>query len=192
MRGSDSLLQASPSKAMLEGMKNTILKILLISALVSTYAVSAELYRGVDSEGNVIYSDTPFEDAEKYSPPPISVMDAPKAASKKKVVEEEKPAEFKYTKFDIESPENEQTIRNDPDVKVSVNLVPELNFEAGHSIWLFIDGQPVVKNGQDTSFYIGRVDRGAHKLQAQVRDTSGKIIVRSRTNVIYIHNTSGI
>lgn len=173
-------------------MKNTILKILLISVLVAASAVSAKMYKGVDSDGNVIYSDTPFDDAEKFTPPPLSVMDAPKAAVENKAAEEEQPAEFKYTKFDIVSPVDEQTIRNDPDVKVSVNLVPGLNTEAGHSIWLFVDGQPVVKNGQDTSFYIGRVDRGAHKLQAQVRDTSGKIIVRSRTNVIYIHNTSGV
>lgn len=173
-------------------MKNTILKILLISVLVAASAVSAKLYKGIDSEGKVIYSDTPFDDAEKFTPPPISVMDAPKAAAEKKAAEEEQPADFKYMKFDIVSPEDEQTIRNDPNVKVSVNLVPGLNADAGHSIWVFVDGEPVVKDGQDTSYYIGRVERGAHKLQAQVRDTSGKIIVRSRTNVIYIHNTSGI
>ena len=178
---------------MLESMKNTILKIFLVFVIssVSAYAVSAGLYRGVDSEGNVLYSDTPFEDAEKYTPPPISVMDAPKLATEKKVVEDEQPAEFKYMGFDIESPVNEQTIRNDPDVKVSVKLVPALNTEAGHSIWLLLDGNPVMKNSLDTSFYIGRIERGAHKLQAQVRGTEGKAIVQTRTIVVYVHNTSG-
>ena len=178
---------------MLEDMKNTILKILLILVLgsVSTHAVNAGLYRGVDSEGKVIYSDTPFEDSEKFTPPPISVMDAPKLATEKKVVEDEQPAEFKYTDFDIELPVNEQTIRNDPDVKVSVKLVPALNTEAGHSIWLLLDGNPVMKNSRDTSFYIGRIERGAHKLQAQVRDAEGKAVVQTRTIVVYIHNTSG-
>lgn len=181
---------------MLEDMKNTTLKILLIIVLgsvsVSAYAVNAGLYRGVDSEGNILYSDTPFKDSEKFTPPPISVMDAPKPVTEKKVVEDEQPAEFKYMGFDIESPVNEQTIRNDPDVKVSVKLVPALNTEAGHSIWLLLDGNPVMKNSPDTSFYIGRIERGAHKLQAQVRDTEGKAIVQTRTIVVYVHNTSGI
>jgi len=178
---------------MLVDMKNTTLKILLIVVLgsVSALAVSAGLYRGVDSEGNILYSDTPFEDAEKYTPPPISVMDAPKPVTEKKV-EDEQPAEFKYMGFDIESPVNEQTIRNDPDVKVSLKLVPALNTEAGHSIWLLLDGNPVMKNSLDTSFYIGRIERGAHKLQAQVRDAEAKVIVRTRTIVVYIHNSSGI
>ena len=172
-------------------MKNTILNIVAISLLVYVSAISAGLYRGVDSEGKVVYSDMPFEDAEKYTPPPISVMDAPKAAAKQADVKEEAPADFKYTKFDIESPGNEQTIRNDPDVKISLDLVPGLNTEAGHSIWLLMDGNVLVKNSAEASFYIGRIERGAHKLQAQVRDASGKVVARTRTNVVYIHNTAG-
>ncbi len=176
---------------MLVVMKNTISKILPIFLLVYVSAINAGLYRGVDSEGKVVYSDTPFEDAEKYTPPPISVMDAPKAAAKETDVKEEVPADFKYTKFDIESPGNEQTIRNDPDVKISLNLVPGLNTEEGHSIWLLMDGNVLVKNSAEASFYVGRIERGAHKLQAQVRDASGKIVARTRTNIVYIHNTSG-
>ena len=189
---SDYLLQAGRSKAMLVDMKNTILKILLIYILGSAYAANAGLYRGVDSEGNILYSDTPFKDAEKYTPPPISVMDAPKPVTEKEVVKDEPTAEFKYTGFDIESPIDEQTIRNDPDVKVSVKLVPTLNAEAGHGIWLLLDGNPVMKNSLNTSFYIGRIERGAHTLQAQVRDAEGKAIVQTRIIIVYIHNSSGI
>lgn len=176
---------------MLVVMKNTILNIVAISLLIYVSAINAGLYRGVDSEGKVVYSDMPFEDAEKYTPPPISVMDAPKAAAKQADVKEEAPADFKYTKFDIESPGNEQTIRNDPDVKISLDLVPGLNTEEGHSIWLLMDGNVLVKNSAEASFYIGRIERGAHKLQAQVRDASGKVVARTRTNVVYIHNTAG-
>lgn len=176
---------------MLVVMKNTILKIWPIFFLVYASATCAELYRGVDSRGNVVYSDTPFEEAEKYTPPPISVMDAPKSAAEKEVVKEELAADFKYTEFDIEAPENEQTIRNDPDVKVSLNLAPGLNTEAGHSIWLLMDGNVLVKDSAESSFYVGRIERGAHQLQAQVRDASGNIVARTRTSIVYVHNTSG-
>ena len=171
-------------------MKNTISNGLLILALIGSCSVNAALYKGVDSEGNVVYSDTPFEDAEKFAPPPISVMETPESKAEKKAAEEKKPAEFKYISFDIISPTNNQTIRNDPDVKVSLKLKPGLNTEEEHNIWMLVDGKAVIKNTQSQSLQIGRLNRGAHKLQAQIRNKEGKIMVRTRTTVIYIHQTS--
>ncbi|MBT8133007.1 MAG: hypothetical protein KJO03_00775, partial [Gammaproteobacteria bacterium] len=137
-----------------------------------------------------VYSDKPFEAAEKFTPPPLSVMDKPKLATENEADVEEKPAEFKYMSFDIVSPTNNQTIRNEPDVTVTLNLKPGLNSEAGHSIWMLVDGKPVIKKSQGTTLNLGRLDRGAHKLQAQIRDQEGKIVVRTRESVVFIHQTS--
>ena len=175
---------------MLITMKNTIKNNLLILVLISSCSSYAELYKGIDSEGNVVYSDTPFEDAEKYTLPPISVIDTQKAKAEKKDAEEKKPAEFKYTDFDIASPANKQTIRNQPDVVVSLKLKPGLNTEEGHSIWLLLNGEAVVKNTQSLSLQLGRLSRGAYNLQAQVRNKEGKTILRTRTSVIFVHHTS--
>lgn len=170
-------------------MKNMIKNSLLILALITSSSYAA-LYKGLDSEGNVVYSDAPFEDAEKYTPPPISVMDTPKSKADNKFAEEKKPAEFKYTDFDIASPANKQTIRNEPDVTVTLKLKPGLNTAEDHNIWMLVDGKAVIKNTQSQTLQIGRLNRGAHKLQAQVRNKEGKIMVRTRTTVIYIHQTS--
>ncbi|VAW51415.1 hypothetical protein MNBD_GAMMA06-673 [hydrothermal vent metagenome] len=168
-------------------MKNTLLINILLLALVSVNIANAALYKGLDSEGNVIYSDKSFDDAEKFTPPPISVMDAPKTNAEKKMAEE-KPKEFKYMAFDIVSPEANATIRNS-DVSVSLSLKPRLDTEKNHSIWMLVDGKAVVENTQSFSLQLGRLNRGAHKLQAQVRDGKGKIIVRTRTTVIFVHQT---
>ena len=48
------LLQLIHSKAMLDHMKNTLLKNLLLSAALLSLNVSAGLYKGLDEEGNVI------------------------------------------------------------------------------------------------------------------------------------------
>ena len=171
-------------------MKNTLLNSLLILALVSSCSATAALYKGLDSEGNVVYSDTPFEDAENFTPPPISVMDTPKVKADEKAAEDEKPAEFKYMSFDIISPANKQTIRDDPDVTVLLKLKPGLNTQEKHSIWMLVDGKPVVKKTQSLTVPLGRLDRGAHKLQAQIRNNEGAIIVRTRTTVVFIQKTS--
>ncbi len=174
---------------MIKLMKNTIARSLLIPALLFTFTVNAGLYKGLDDEGNVVYSDQPFDDAQAFTPPSLTIFDAPKAEAKKEAIEEEKTAEFKYTDFDIVSPKDNQTIWNDPDLGVSVQLKPALNTAEGHTIWLLMNGKPLVKNSQSLTLQIGRTDRGAHQLQAQVRNKDGKIIVRTRTIIVHIKNT---
>ena len=169
-------------------MKNTLLKSLLIT-LIFSFTVHAGLYKGLDEEGNVAYSDTPFENAEKITPPPISVVDAPKVKPRQEVVEEEKQAETKYTKFSITAPKNDQTIWNEPALTVSLQLSPALASAEGHNIWLMMDGKALVKRSQSLSLQIGRADRGSHTLQAQVRNKKGKIIKRTKSIMVHIKNT---
>ncbi len=170
-------------------MKKIFLKSLLIPALLYAFTVSAGLYKGLDEEGNVIYSDKPFENSQQFTPPTITIVDAPKLPPKKEEVVEEETAETKYTKFSITTPKNNQTIWNEPALTVSLQLNPALATAEGHTIWLMMDGKPLVKKSQSLSLQIGRADRGEHKLQAQVRNEKGKIIKRTKSITVHIKNT---
>ena len=175
-------------------MKTTGLNILLLLAIAFSGTVLAELYRGLDEKGNVIYSDTPFESAEKYTPPPISVVETPKV--EKTGEEDVQPGpeqeseEFRYLHFDITEPAYNQTLANPVYVAVSIRLKPALNTEEKHSIWLLLDGSPVIRNSRQTRFRLDEVVRGAHQLQAQVRDSSGKIVLRTRPVVFFVQRSS--
>ena len=167
-----------------------MLNSVLLATLLVSFSASAVLYRGVDAEGNVVYSDTPFEDAEKFTPPPISVVDSSKkkdAVADGPAENKKEPAEFKYLDFDIVSPTNKQTIRNQQDINVSLKLNPGLNTDKQHTIWLIMDSKPVVKQSLSTSLWVEQVNRGAHQLQAEVRDAEGKIVVRTRPVVFFLH-----
>jgi hypothetical protein len=170
-------------------MKNILSTCLMVFLWFYAATASSTLYKGLDADGNVTYSDTPFEDAERFVAPPISVVDAPEVGAEKKP-EGDEPAEFKYTKFDIVSPVNKATIRNDPDINVSLSIKPGLNTEKEHSIWLLLDGKPVVDASQSLSLQLGRLDRGAHKLQAEIRDLTGKVVVKTSISIIFVHQTS--
>ena len=159
---------------------------LLIFTLAHIGVAGATMYKGVDAEGNVIYSDKPFEEAERYTPPPISVMDADKAGSDE-AVEEKLPADFEYLTFDIVQPTFEQTIRNETSINVVLRLKPGLNTEQDHRIWLLMDGKVVVEGSSSLSLLVEDVARGAHKLQAQVRNPEGEVVVRTRTTIVYLH-----
>ena len=174
---------------MLVDMKNTLLKSLLIPALTFSITADAGLYKGLDDEGNVLYSDKPFDQAQKITPPALTIMDAPKVAPKAEASEEEAATETVYTSFSILSPKNVETIWNQPDLNVTLQLKPKLDTTNGHSIWLLLDGKPHVKNSQSLSIPVGRIDRGTHSLQAQVRNKAGKLIKRTGGITVFIKNS---
>jgi len=180
---------------MLTAMKILILKNLVLLALIAACNANAGLYKGLDEEGNVVYSDKPFADSQKFTPPAITIVDAPKVIVKEELAEEDliekdKQAETKYTTFSISSPTNDQTIWNEPDLAVSLQLSPALNTAEGHTIWLLMDGKPLVEKSSSLLLQVGRSDRGEHSLQAQVRNKKGKVIKRSKTITVHIKHST--
>ena len=174
---------------MLVSMKYISLISLFCIALPFGFTAQAGLYKGLDDEGNVVYSDKPFTDSQVFTPPPLSVVDAPKVPPKEAIVEEEKTAETTYTAFSISAPTSQQVIWNEPDLTVTMQLKPALSTAEGHNVWLLMDGKPLVKNSQSLSLQIGRADRGEHQIQGQVRNKKGKIIKRTQSVTIHIKNT---
>lgn len=169
--------------------KSMLMACLFAPALLCLSIAHAGLYKGQNAEGNTVYSDIPFHNAKEITPPNITVMDAPKVAAKPKVVEEETTAETKYTKFSILTPKNNETIWNEAQLIVSLQLKPPLDIASGHNIWLIMDGKPRVKHKRSLQLQIGRTDRGSHAIKAQVRNKKGKIIRSTPSITLHIKNT---
>ena len=130
------------------------------------------MYKWVDAEGNISYSDQPpFKDADKLDPPPINTtpaVSAPKTAAKE--VEEE--TDTKYSFFKITSPENDATIRNNEgNFSISLGINPELDTANGHYLTILLDGKPVHKKTTSTNASFSNVDRGTHKITATVKNS---------------------
>jgi len=195
-------------------MKYTSLKSFLLILLASISTASAGVYKGVSSDGEVVYSDVPFRASAEFNAPPIAVLEMPDVILDKVLSEEtakaekneadniaatkaeagkaeiKRQAEYLYTKFFIESPKDKASIWNNPELAVSLHLTPSLNNVKKHKIWLLLDGEPLVKNSVSVSIPTGRLERGEHKLQAQVRDGKGKLVTKTKTIVVYIHYSS--
>jgi len=167
-------------------MQHIISKGLLLAILAITFSASATLYKGLDDEGNVTYSDKPFTNSKQFTPPSLTIMDAPKVQPKKE--NDKKPEEkaFKYTRLSITTPKNNEVFWNRPQLMVAMKVTPALNVAAGHTIWLLLDGKPLVKKSRSLLLPINHADRGEHQLQAQIRDKKGKIIKRSKSVTVHI------
>ncbi len=169
-------------------MKNNLSIKFLFIALICTASAHAGLYKGLDADGNTAYSDKPFTNAEEITPPSITIVDAVKAP-KEVIIEEPETEEFKYIQFSISSPTDQQTIRNEPALTVLLNLKPALNTAEGHTIWLFMDGKPIIKNSKSLALNIGRAERGEHQFQAHIRNKTGKVIKQTQAVTVHVKNT---
>lgn len=156
-------------------------------------AATADVWRWVDDDGVVHFSDTPVEGAERidvteasrktgarlFTPPPQVAANGEPAP--------EAEEEFRYESLTVASPGAEETLWNiEGTLNVSLALSPGL--QSGHKVRVYFDGEPRMVNS--TSFTINEVWRGVHNIQAEVLDETGKLMIRSQPNRFYVQQTT--
>jgi len=178
--------------------------LLLLSSIAIIYAgiADARFYKSVDEQGNIVYSDTPTPGAEQLTPPPISTVES-KPVPKESSEEAQKTGEAgeepvkkpptKYTKFSIVTPKNDDTIwDNNGSIPVSLALEPPLDTENGHSVWVYVDGKAVVRKSQSMVQPLSGIDRGTHKIRAEIRDENRKTLKRTQNVTVHLKRASTI
>ena len=151
--------------------------------LCLSITATAEVYKTIDENGKVIFTDNPQgKKAEKVELPPINsqpatpVFTPPKSADKPKAI---KPV------MQIRSPKSGAQIpTGQHQIPVSIGLRPKL--KAGQTIQMLINGQPFGSAQASTQFVLKDVFRGEHQLSAQLRDPNGKVLMTSRSVTIYV------
>lgn len=170
--------------------KNRIIPVLL---LLCAGAVSAQVYKWVDADGVVHYTDQPVPGAERIdikqntvsTPAARSTRSAPRNAAAAESAEPAKP--FSYESISFGSPTSEQTLWNiGGTLNVSIRLSPALR--RGDQVRLYFDGALSATAGLSTQ--LEEVWRGAHNLQAEVVDANGTLMIRSEPIRFYVQQTS--
>ena len=163
-------------------------KIIVICLFAAIGIVDAGVYRWVDQNGQIHFSDQPRAGAEQiklketsiYTPPSASETGAanPEAQESEPVPPENASAAANYESISIASPENNQVIRSiDGMVNVSVELRPGLL--AGHKIRIYLDGVRAAQDLESTQITLQNTDRGTHALQVSVIDENNNELKRS-------------
>ena len=177
----------------------------LLTSVAMIYAgiADARFYKSIDAEGNIVYSDTPSPGAEQLTPPPISTVESkpvPKksdtATDKSDDAGTEEPVKkppTKYSKFSIVTPRNNDTIwDSNGAVPVSLLLEPPLDTENGHGVWVYVDGKAVVRKSQCLTQPLSGIDRGTHKIRAEIRDEKRKTLKRTQNITVYLKRPSSV
>ena len=165
--------------------------ILLLLALFAAAAPASEIYKWVDEDGVVHFSDQPRAGAERVVLPEPNTIRSPVRAQRQQDDADDvaqQPAEpFSYESLEIASPAAEETLWNIEGVlDVSLALTPSL--QAGHQVRVYFDGTPQEVRG--TSFQLEEVWRGVHNIQAEVVDENGQLMIRSQPNRFYVQQNT--
>lgn len=158
------------------------MRYLLLTIIFLTQLASAEVYRSVDKDGNVVFSDEASPDAETVIIPEVQTIPPPKVGGR---YEAPPPKEEFYRELLVTSPAHDSTIRdNTGNISVGVSVDPSL--QGGHQLVLYMDGQEV-SSGRQLSFTLNNVDRGTHQLRAVIKDAKGRIVKSSKSSSFHLH-----
>lgn len=173
-------------------MRNLLLFAGILAAVSIPFTVGAGIYKSVDEEGHVTFSDTQTPGAEEIEKKDIPTVPTrvPQAdfSGDSNETDDEKEATSRYDSIAIVSPENDTAIReNSGQVSVSVSVQPAL--AEAHQIVLYMDGTEAARS-RSPIFQFSNVDRGTHTLTAAVVGSDGNEIIRSDSISFTLHRHS--
>ena len=159
--------------------------IILVMALIPL-SLQGEIYKTVDDQGNVLYSDTQSENntSEKVTLEPITPLPPPSLDRSSEQPPEDSVKKNYYRSFKIIEPVHEATVRNNGSFIATVQLIPKL--ATGHRIRFSMDGKVINKPERSLSVTVFNADRGSHSLQVEIITSDDKVI-KSATSTVYIH-----
>jgi hypothetical protein len=167
------------------------MKRILILLFLFACQAHAEIYKSINADGEVVYSDTPTKGAEKvkmpalptYTPPPLP-------ASSYSPAETQEKKDF-YETFAFVSPVNDETVRNNLGIlNIEAKLTPALQGRLGHRVQFYLNGEPYGKPVGKTSMTISNLDRGEYTLSAAVLDSGGTALITTADVVVHMKRHS--
>ena len=159
----------------------------LLAFLAAGAVLGDALYKWVDDQGVVHYSDKPVPGATKMKVPGAQTFNVPKASALRAPAQNNAPngGVPGYTQLAITAPTDQQTFSNVHSVTVSVDLEPGL--QSGDTLTISVDGKAMT--GTATSATFDDLDRGAHTVTATV-SSNGNVVIVAKPVTFYIHQAT--
>ena len=167
-------------------------KLLIAVWLLGSAAQAVPVYRWMDENGQVNYSDRPgpgavLIDVPTNAPSPGAGPAAPPPQTQAVVAQPS--AAAGYETLEVLEPAPRDTLwGTGGKVGIAIGISPDL--QPGHRVELFLDGSPTGLAGRATRFDIEAVPRGEHTVRAVVLDASDRQLQQSAPVTFYVQQTS--
>lgn len=174
--------------------------LLVVALLVCAPLALAEVYRIVDEDGNVIYTDqAPKDGAQPMDLPGLSVVETPeyqrprKSDSREEAEGAETASDLRtlrrsYRDFRIVNPMPEQTFWG---TENSASVAWDTNYalQEGMSVVFYLDGDPQPPT-TERAMSTGRLDRGEHRVRAELYDAQKRRVASTETVTFHVKQHS--
>ena len=172
---------------------------LILTTMLLTFAAGplmAQVYKTVDENGNVTYTDQPPADGSgPIKLRPISIIEAPTYEKAPKVDEESTASEESkeltlknlrknYKDFSIIAPQPEESIWN-PEEFISVAWRVGAQLQPGMTVTVSVDGTLFAKT-TDQVVQVNLRDRGEHKVTVELKDSKNRLVASAGPVIFYI------
>lgn len=148
---------------------------LLLLAVVVAPVAAQEIYRVVDEEGNVTYTDQkPDDDTEPLDLPELNVMEEDEAIESA-IDEDQSSKEESSLDFRIRSPEEGETVTAGQD-GLEVSLHIGINIPEAATIVVYLNGQPQDPIRSLDMTVPGPIPEGMNQLRAELQTPEGRVL----------------
>jgi len=161
----------------------TVVVILLVLAAMSQ---AAEVYKIVDADGNITYTDQPGASAaerlnlrriNQAAAPAVRVEDGPTANAEADLVG--------YSSARISSPVHQAVIlHNQANIIVQLALEPQL--QPGHLVMFAVNGVAQGLPVSATAYQLDNIERGSHRIGAAVVDGKNRVLIAAKPVIVHV------
>jgi len=170
-----------------------IASLALFALLLSGTAAAQDIYKTVDENGNVVYTDQkPSDDAEPVKLRELTVVEPVEIGDPSAVAGDGQPPPAGLADINVRivSPEPEETIWNTAyEMNVAVSL--SASKPSGARLAYLIDGVERAVTG-DLQVSLDEVWRGEHQVMVELRDEDGRVISASDPVTFYMRQASAL
>ena len=180
-------------------MNNGMIRTIVVSItalLLAGAAWSADIYKVVDKDGNVTFTDQPPGDgSQPMALPELSVIETEVPADQAPVAEDTQEASAPtlrelrrtYRDFSITQPANEETFWGTANAVV-VSWGSQVPPAPGMRVQLIVNGEP--RDVAGTGSISLTLDRGEHQVYAELRSAQNQRIVATETVTFFVQQHS--
>lgn len=161
---------------------------LLLSLCASLPGYAQEIYKVVNEDGSVTYTDKPAVNAEPIELGPDNRMSLPSPAPQVSLPSSTNTAQKKpETTIKVVSPKPEATVRNNAgNMTIAANVQRP---DKQGKFKLFINDQLVMEQ-PSAVFKLQGINRGAHTFYITHTDNTGKTLASTSPQTFYLHQAS--
>lgn len=149
----------------------------------------AGVYKWIDDDGTVHYSDTPQPGSEEvHVPPPQTYSPSPLPVFTPTPETRDAPAQ--YSRLEMTAPAHDASIwENTGSIAIGFAMEPPLKSGRGHRLEVLVDGQ-VRATATGADVIVENVERGSHSLQGRIVNAAGEVLISSAPVTVHVHRQS--